>query len=218
MTNQNRDLRSKTNVINSEDLENPETSELEVMRAKIRKLEKTVKAKTEELLMKDVKEKELMSKVKELQMFKNDDILSVLMNNTGFKQIADKILSLLDCKSFFQCRLVCRSWKNFIDNEWSMLQLQIFHLKRHPNEINEYGEPHQILLNEHWLNFGALIKIMEKTTNKSKLRVFIKMCQELVSKRCHYLNDDILQYMIAHHRHQELEMLLDYSVQATNFC
>ena len=183
--------------------QHPENSELEVMRAKVRKLEATVK---------------------ELQVIKEDqvdhheahdvvDILLVFMNNIGFKRIADKIMSFLDCESFVQCRLVCRSWKNFIDNEWSMLQLQIFHLKRHPNEINEYGEPHQILLNEHWLNFGALIKIMEKTTNKSKSRVFIKMCQELVSKRCHYLNDDILQYMIAHHRHQELEMLLDYPVQ-----
>ena len=99
---------------------NPEDSELEVLRVKIRILEATVIAKTEELLAKD----------EELQMFKNDDILSVVMNNTGFKQIADKILSLLDCKSFAQCRLVCRSWKNFIDNEWSMLHQQIFHLKR----------------------------------------------------------------------------------------
>ena len=72
--------------------EHPENSELEVLRAKIRILEATVIAKTEELLAKD----------EELQMFKNDDILSVVMNNTGFKQIADKILSLLDRKSFVQ--------------------------------------------------------------------------------------------------------------------
>merc|ERR1712004_460904 len=108
-----------------EDLENPETSELEFMRAKIRKLEATVKAMSEKLLAKD----------KELQVFKNDqvdqneaqenevvDIMLVFMNNTGFKRIADKILSFLDSKSFARCRLVRRSWKDFIDNKWSMLQ------------------------------------------------------------------------------------------------
>ena len=96
-----------------ESRENPKASELEVLKAKIRKLETTVKAKTEELLLKD---EELMSKTKELQMIKNDevdhhesqenevvDILLVFMNNTGFKRIADKILYFLDCKSFLQC-------------------------------------------------------------------------------------------------------------------
>ena len=54
------------------------------------------------------------------------DFLSVFMNNHGLKRITDKILSYLDCGSFFRCRIVCRLWKNFIDNEfeWSMLQLK----------------------------------------------------------------------------------------------
>jgi len=196
---------------NPEHSDNPENSELEVMRAKIRKLEKTVKAKTEEL-----------------QMFKNDqvdhhheaqenevvDILLVFMNNNGFKRIAYTIFSFLDCNSFVQCRQVCRSWKNFIDNEWSMLQLQIFHLKRHPNEIEPgTDELYHHLLNECNINFGPLVKIMEKTTNKSKLRVFINICKELASKRCRKLEEDPLRYMIDHHRHQELELLIDYPVQ-----
>ena len=106
--------------------ENPdhvENSELEVMRAKIKKLE----AKVEEL------QRINNGQVDHHEDQKNDvvDFLFVFMNNNGFKRIADKILSFLDCKSFVQCRLVCRSWKNFIDNEWSMLQRQIFHLKRH---------------------------------------------------------------------------------------
>ena len=66
-----------------------------------------------------------------------------------------------------------------------MLQLQIFHLKRRP-EFIEIG-----------LNFGSLIKIMEKTRNKSELRVFIKMCRELVS-RLSYRNLELepLKYMV----------------------
>ena len=173
--------------------EHPENSELEVLKAQIRKLEATVIAKTEELLAKD---EELLAKDEELQMIKNDendDILSVVMNNTGFKHIADKILSLLDCKSFVQCSVVCRSWKNFIDNEWSMLQMQIFHLK----EV------------QYQINLEPVIKIMKKNPNKSELRVFIKICQELVSKRCNFkLACHPVEYMIDHHRHQELTILL----------
>ena len=198
---------------NPEHPEHLENSELEVMRAKIRKLEESLK--------------ESLIKNELLQVTKNDqvdhheelgngviDFLSEFMSNHGFKRIADKILSALDCGSFNRCRLVCRPWKNYIDNEWSMLQLQIFHLKRHPGEIDEDGKPYYQLLNEYMLNFGSLIKIMEKTTNKSELRVFIQMCRELVSKRCgRRLGEDPLEYMIDHHRHQELEMLLHCPIQ-----
>ena len=212
-----------------EHLELLENSELEVMRAKIRKLEQknfeleaTVKTNEELLMFKD----------EELQMIKNDqvdldhheaqvndviDFLSALMNNPGFKRIADNLLSLLDSKSFNWCREVCRSWKNYIDNEWSMLQLQIFHLKRHqePGLLRYDGKPFLPLLDDRGgTNFGSLFKIMENTRNKSELRAFIKMCHDLVSKYCSdKLKSYPLEYMIDHHRHQELKLLLHCPIQ-----
>ena len=168
-----------------------ENSELEVMRAKIKKLE----AKVEEL------QRINNGQVDHHEDQKNDvmDFLLVFMNNNGFKQIAYKILSSLDCKSFFLCRSVCRSWRDFIDNEWSMLQMQLFHL----NEEIQYK-----------MDFDPLIKIMKENPDKSELRVFIKMFQELVSKRCNFkLECNPEKYMIDHHRHQELEILIDYPIQ-----
>ena len=157
--------------------ERPENSELEVMRAKIKKLEATLKANAEELQM--IKN----GQVDHHEDQKNDvvDFLLVFMNNRGFKRIADTILSFLDTKYFNQCRLVCRSWKNYIDNEWSMLQLQIFHLKWYKNTCIDYKYQWPPV-RDCWLNFGPLFKIMEKTTNKSELRIFINMCRELVSE------------------------------------
>ena len=123
-------------------LEHLDPLEVEVMRDKIRKLEATLETTQTTVKAKDKKEKELMSKIEELQRFKNDqvdyetdetqanevvDILLVFMDNNGLKGIAYKIFSFLDGDSLVQCRKVCRSWKNFIDNEWSMLQLQIVH-------------------------------------------------------------------------------------------
>ena len=226
-------------------LENPENSELEVMRVKIRELEATVKTKTEELLANAAKEaelmskneelfaknQELMSKVEELQMFKKDqidhdeaqenevfDILLVFMNNAGFKRIADKILSYLNSESFAQCRLVSRSWKDFIDNEWSMLQLQIVHLTRHPVDFDDDGKPISLLqFYQIGLNFEPLIKIMEESRNKSELRVFIKLCREWLSRISltnHKFELELLfKYVVAHHRHEELKLLLHCPVQ-----
>merc|ERR1712012_939671 len=79
----------------SKNLEHSDPSEVEVMRDKIRKLEATLETTVK---AKDEKEKELMSKIEELQMFKYDqvetqanevlDILFVFMENNGFKGIA----------------------------------------------------------------------------------------------------------------------------------
>ena len=121
------------------------SSELEVMKDKIRELEATVKAK-------DAKEKELMSKIEEFQMFKNNqvgletdetdetqgnevvDILLVFMDNNGLKGIAYKIFSFLDGDSLFQCRKVCRSWKNFKCSRITKLALKLTKLMK-PKEM-----------------------------------------------------------------------------------
>ena len=57
------------------------------------------------------------------------DILQQCMNNQGLKHIADQILSLLDRCSLANCRLVSRTYRAYLDNERSMLLLQINHFK-----------------------------------------------------------------------------------------
>ena len=69
--------RKNANAESSEDSENPENSELEVMREKIRKLEADLA----------MKEKELMSyQIDHLGAKENEvvDIILVFMNNNGF--------------------------------------------------------------------------------------------------------------------------------------
>ena len=64
-------------------LKHSDPSEEEVMKDKIRKLEATVKAK-------DAKEKELMSKIEELQMFKYDQV-----DNETDETQANEVLDIL---------------------------------------------------------------------------------------------------------------------------
>ena len=206
--------------------ENPEDAELEAVRTKIRQLEGTLQS------LKD----------RELQLLKNDlvdnkdqeaqveghkeviDFLSVFVNNQGFKRIADKIFTFLDCCSFVNCRSVCRSWKNYIDNEWSTLQLQIFHMTKYPNKIRpgfDDDEPYSHLLNEAWFNdfnFAPLIEVMKKTKDKSDLRLFVNMCREFVPMQNNPTGNErgIMQYLIDLDRHRELKFILDCSGVSPN--
>ena len=185
-----------------------ESSETEALRAKIRKLEETLIQK----------EKELMSKDQELQLIKNDQAdyeegyevidMLVFMNNQGLKHIADKMLSFLDRLSFANCRLVSRSWRDYIDGEVPMLHLQIFHLKHFKPYWSDEGFYISIMLDARG-DYGPVFEIMEKSTNKSDLLVFVNICRQLQSARYRTFYESPFEYLIDHHRHEELRLLLD---------
>ena len=189
-------------------------SEMEALRAKIRKVEET-------LLDKD---KELISKEKELQLIKNyqadheghevvDNIL-VFMNNQGLKHIANKILSFLDRLSFANCRLLSRSWRNYIDDEVTLLHLQISHFKQFKPYLSEEGDYYSLMLDILYL--GPLFETMEKSKDKSDLKVFVNMCRQLESRRYRNFEESPFEYLIDHHRHEELRLLLDSPVKMTS--
>ena len=189
-------------------------SEMEALRAKIRKVEET-------LLDKD---KELISKEKELQLIKNyqadheghevvDNIL-VFMNNQGLKHIANKILSFLDRLSFANCRLLSRSWRNYIDDEVTLLHLQISHFKQFKPYLSEEGDYYSLMLDILYL--GPLFETMEKSTNSSDLLVFVNMCRQLQSSRYRRFTESPFEYLIDHHRHEELRLLLDSPMEMTS--
>ena len=191
------------------------SSETEALRAKIRELEETLIQR----------EKELMSKDQELQLIKNDQAdheeghevidMLVFMNNQGLKHIADKILSYLDRLSFANCRLVSRSWRDYIDGEVPMLHLQIFHHKHFKPYLTDDGEYISRLVDCR-PNFGPLFETMEKSTNSSDLLVFVNMCRQLQSSRYRRFTESPFEYLIDHHRHEELRLLLDSQMEMTS--
>ena len=146
-------------------LENPENSELEVLRAKVRELEETVQTKTEELFRSNLellakeaelmskneelfaKNQELMSKDEELQTFKKDQIDH---NEAQENEVVDILLVFMNNAGF----------KRIADKILSFLDSESFAT----------------------FNFEPLIKIMEESRNKSELRVFIKLCREWLSR------------------------------------
>ena len=183
-------------------LENPENSELEVLRAKVRELEETVQTKTEELFRSNLellakeaelmskneelfaKNQELMSKDEELQTFKKDQI----DHNEGEAQeneVVDILLVFMNNAGF---KRIANKILSFLDSE----SFATF-------------------------NFEPLIKIMEESRNKSELRVFIKLCREWLSRislSSHNLQlKPLFKYVVVYHRHEELKLLLHCPIQ-----
>ena len=163
---------------------NSESSEPEDLRVKVKKLE----------------EKELMSNDIEWQLIEDEgheviDFFFIFMSTQCLKHIADKILSFLDRWSFANCRLVSRSWRDYIDGELPMLHLQIFHY---------YG-----------VRTGTAMK---KSTNKSDLLMVVNIRRQFKSP-CYNskkFKESPFEYMIDHHRHDDLKLLLDGPMEMTS--
>ena len=60
---------------------------------------------------------------------KSCGIMEALLENPGLHTIVRNISSYLDPKSLAQCRVVCHSWKDLIDNDrqWLIFQLENIH-------------------------------------------------------------------------------------------
>ena len=60
-------------------------------------------------------------------------IMEELLENEGLDFIVKNISSFLDAKSLAQCRLVCQSYRNLIDNDRQWLIFQLEHIQKQKN-------------------------------------------------------------------------------------
>ena len=145
-------------------------------------------------------EEELVSIDIEWQLIEDEgheviDFFFIFMSTQCLKHIADKILSFLDRWSFANCRLVSRSLRDYIDGELPMLHLQIFHY---------YGV--------------RTDTAMKKSTNKSDLLMVVNIRRQFKSP-CYNskkFKESPFEYMIDHHRHDDLKLLLDGPMEMTS--
>ena len=87
-----------------------------------------------------------------------------LLANPGHCQIVRHISSFLDVKSLAQCRLVCHTWRDLIDNDrpWLVVQLQHIHSqeKTYVDKLtpSNYGNPVSITIEERFPEWCAFIQ------------------------------------------------------------
>ena len=66
--------------------------------------------------------------------------MDLLLVNPGLNHIIDLISSHLNPKSLAQCRLVCKPWKDLIDNHRTWLSFQLDHIQNQEKHFYDFEE------------------------------------------------------------------------------
>ena len=113
--------------------------------------------------------------------------LKDLIKNPGQCQIVRDISSFLDVKSLAQCRLVCHSWRDLIDNDRSWLIFQLEHIQSHEKtfvDIMKCGKPKvKGIIKERFPEWTSF-------TNEISRRKSIPTLKEVLRQMWIYYKDD----------------------------
>ena len=159
------------------------------------------------------------------------DFLLYLMGNPGLMHIADKIFGYFRNKphqdgfdpQLVLCRQVSRAFRDYFDNNRRILLIQIQDIQN--LAMSTYYEDDmsmsacKYLFNTNgWNDYGVFDYIAKEVKDVSELRAWLNLMREMAADRCHDLIEKPFIYLIKHHMHRELELLIKSPVpiQAPN--
>ena len=141
-----------------------------------------------------------------------------LIENPGQCHIVRNISSFLDAKSLGQCRLVCQSWRDLIDNDrpWLVFQLEHIHTQERAFFDREDKDKPTVKATikerfSEWYNF------IQETSRKQN----IPRLKEFVRQMWTYLGDDQvcddnpLHYAISKSNCEYVKLLIDCGIDLT---
>ena len=100
-----------------------------------------------------------------------------LLTNPGLCHIVRNISSFLDPKSLAQCRVVCHSWKNSIDNDRQWLIFQLEHIHKQEKTFIDYLKGKSKVkssIKTRFPEWNAFIEDVSKRQNIPVLKEFVK--------------------------------------------
>ena len=102
--------------------------------------------------------------------------MNVLLDNPGFNLIVDLISSHLNPKGLAQCRLVCKTWRDLIDNHRTWMVFQLDHIKNQEKYFYDEKEPKTLKkkLSERFPEWNTVIEQLSKKQNLRRLKEFVK--------------------------------------------
>ena len=114
-----------------------------------------------------------------------------LIENSGQCQIVRNISSFLDAKSLAQCRLVCQSWRDLIDNDrpWLIFQLEHIHTKE-KTFVDYFAEGKPSVKSAIQERFPEWYKFIQQISRKQT----IPKLTEIVKQMWIYFKDDQICY------------------------
>ena len=115
-----------------------------------------------------------------------------LLTNPGLCHIGRNISHYLDPKSLAQCRVVCHSWKNSIDNDRQWLIFKLEHIHKQEKTFIDYDEEDKeervkSSISSSFPEWNAFIEEVSKRQN-------IPVLKEFVNFMWIYFNDESMDY------------------------
>jgi len=123
-----------------------------------------------------------------------------LIENPGHCHIVRNISSFLDVKSLAQCRLVCHSWRDLIDNDRPWLVFQLQHIHGQEKRFVDYltkGKPKvKDTIDKRFLEWSAFIQQVSRKQSIQSLKGIVREMwryfkDELVSYNANPLHDSV---------------------------
>ena len=110
------------------------------------------------------------------------------LTNPGLCHIVRNISSFLDPKSLAQCRRVCHSWKDLIDNDRPWLVFQLQHIHGKEKTFGAEGKPKvKDTIAKRFPEWSAFIQKVSRKQNIQRLK-------ETVRHMWPYFNDETMAY------------------------
>ena len=102
--------------------------------------------------------------------------MEAFLTNEGLCHIVNHISSFSDPKSLAQCRKVCHSWKNSIDNDRRWLILQLEHIQKKEKIFIDWykNEKTTMTILERFPEWNAVVKQFSRNRNIPRLKEFVQ--------------------------------------------
>ena len=121
-----------------------------------------------------------------------------LLESQGLSHIVENISSYLDPKSLAQCRVVCQSWKDLIDNDqqWLIYQLEHIHNKEkifvdyEENDDEDNDDEDNVVKSTIKARFPEWTGFIEEVSKWQNIPIL----KEIVNSMWIYFNNELICY------------------------
>ena len=144
------------------------------------------------------------------------NIIEKLLSNHGLLHVGENILSLLNANNLGQCRLVCTSWRNFIDNYRPWLILQLSYIHTHEKSYIDYsvkGSPKiKATIQNRFPEWTDFILQSSKTQCISRLKIIVKELWKYFKNESESKNKCPFHTAVAKSKVGFVQMLIDCGI------
>ena len=137
-----------------------------------------------------------------------------IIQNPGLHHIVRNVSSFLDAKSLAQCRLVCHTWRDLIDNDRPWLLFQLRHLHSQEKTFVDYsankGKPKvKGTIQDRFPEWNAFIRQVSRKQSITRLKETVRLMWTYFNKDYMSYCTDPFQDSVVHSKVQAVQLWID---------